>query len=115
MCISSFTILPALLWGQVQYEMSLTEFSNRFWIMWGISACLIILGLLLIWDFDSCEHKWRYIGSGIREALLPEWIFKCVHCANKEWPLEGIFLDKQSCDHYRELMKSEFKQEWNLY
>ena len=62
--------------------------------------------------FKPCEHQWRYTGSGLRAALIPEWIFRCTRCTHKIWECQGVFPDKESFDHHKAQMGITFKPEW---
>lgn len=59
-----------------------------------------------------CDHVWRFAGTGLRAALIPEWIFRCKECNKSKWAAQGVFPDKESYLFYREKMKDDFKISW---
>lgn len=63
--------------------------------------------------FEPCEHIWRFAGSGLRAALVPEWIFKCRDCSKTRWRAEGCFPDEESFAFYKDKMGDDFKPEWS--
>lgn len=64
--------------------------------------------------FKKCDHEWRYAGSGLRQALISEWIFCCSKCPKKKWTVEGCFPDEESYNYYRAMMPGTFKEEWRF-
>ena len=63
--------------------------------------------------FETCEqHIWRFAGTGLGKALVPEWIFKCETCGTKVWKAEGCFQTQESYDFYKDKMNDDFKDSW---
>ena len=64
--------------------------------------------------FEPCEHIWRFAGSGLRKALVPEWLFKCESCGTKKWRAEGCYPTEESYLFYKNKMDVDFKEHWSF-